>query len=48
MLYKSSWHNTGKMYNQTDFYAIDEDKTSGLSNKNIDDIINNRKRATKW
>ena len=38
LLHKSSWHHTSMHYNKTDFYAIDEDYVSKLTQEDIDDL----------
>ena len=37
-LYKSSWHHTSKMYNRTDFYAVDDQ----LSMSDIQSYLNQK------
>ena len=48
VLYRSSWHHTSKLYNRTDFYAVDEDKLEEVTEETVRQIIANRKpRETK-
>ena len=34
-LYQSSWHHTGKYFNQTDFYDVDQDKLEDVTTNDI-------------
>lgn len=43
-LNKSSWHHTGKMYNQTDFYSLDEDYLDELTNSKIDSFLERKQK----
>ncbi|MCD7824911.1 MAG: hypothetical protein LUH14_02960 [Clostridiaceae bacterium] len=44
----SSWHHTGKFYNCTDFYSVDEEKASAATAEMISNIISSRpKRARR-
>lgn len=49
-LYNSSWHHTGKFFNETDFYAIDEDALADRFPEMSDRQIAERKaaRAAEW
>lgn len=48
VLYRSSWHHTSKLYNRTDFYAVDEDKLEEVTEETVREIIARRKpRQTK-
>lgn len=38
-LYQSSWHHTSSYYNETDFYAIDEDKIAALTDEEINEAV---------
>lgn len=42
----SSWHHTGKNYNETDFYCIEESAVLNFTVKEFDKIISNRKKKT--
>lgn len=42
----SSWHHTGKIYNETDFYCIEESAVLNFTVKEFDEIISNRKKRT--
>ena len=44
-LERTSWHHTGKFYNKTDFYSIDEDKAKEWSNDQIKTHFENQKKA---
>ncbi|MDD3940826.1 MAG: hypothetical protein PHQ01_04625 [Candidatus Pacebacteria bacterium] len=46
-LRKSSWHHTGKMYNQTDFYALDDDYLDELTNSKIDSFLERKQEERK-
>lgn len=39
LLYKSSWHHTSEFFNQTDFYSLDENTISDMTDKKIADLI---------
>lgn len=43
-LRRSSWHHTGKMYNQTDFYALDDDYLDELTNSKIDSFLERKQK----
>lgn len=47
LLTRSSWHHTGKMYNCTDFYAIDEEAIEQLTSARVAEIIADRKPLEK-
>ena len=47
LLYNSSWHHTGKYFNRTDFYAIDEDAADELTVEKINLIVENRPKKVK-
>ena len=38
-LYQSSWHHTSSYYNETDFYAIDDDKVAALTDEEINETV---------
>lgn len=40
VLVKTSWHHTSNWYNETDFYSIDEEQLSELTNEKIIHAIN--------
>ena len=40
----SSWHHTGKMYNETNFYCIDNNAVIEFTVEQYNKIINNRKK----
>lgn len=40
----SSWHHTGKLYNETVFYKIDEEEVKAISKETIDKIIASREK----
>lgn len=42
----SSWHHTGKFYNETEFYCIEENAVLNFTAKEFDEIISNRKKKT--
>lgn len=42
----SSWHHTGKFYNETDFYCIEESAVLNFTVKKFDEIISKRKKRT--
>lgn len=52
-LYKSSWHHTSSYYNRTNFYSIDEDYLSTLSNSELqrlqeeNEYFKKKKKAVK-
>lgn len=37
-LFKSSWHHTGKMYNKTEFYMVDEDEINNVTDEDIENL----------
>jgi hypothetical protein len=39
VLMKTSWHHTSKHYNETDFYSINEDALSKLTNEKIQETV---------
>lgn len=39
LLKKSSWHHTSSMYNETDFYSIDEEAIADLNAEKVDRLI---------
>lgn len=39
----SSWHHTGKYFNQTNFYSIDDEAVDRLTSDHINEIISSRK-----
>lgn len=47
LLMRSSWHHTGKMYNCTDFYEIDEEAAEQLTTARVAEIIEQRKPREK-
>lgn len=46
-LKNSSWHHTGRFYNRTDFYIIDENAVSSISAEVVDEIKKQRIRKFK-
>jgi hypothetical protein len=42
-LYCSSWHHTSEYYNRTNFYALDSQVISTLTNENLETIIERSK-----
>ena len=38
LLHNSSWHHTGKYFNETEFYSIDTDKLSELTLADIEEL----------
>lgn len=44
-LYNSSWHHTSKFFNETDFYAIDEDALADRSPEMSDRQLAEREAA---
>lgn len=47
LLISTGWHHTGKYFNQTDFYEIDEDYLQKLTADKIAEIIANRQKREK-
>ena len=45
-LYYSSWHHTSNHYNKTNFYSIDVDNISLLTDEKIEQLINDYKTDT--
>lgn len=37
-LYKSSWHHTSKVFNETDFYAVNEDRASEKTDELVEHL----------
>ena len=46
-LYQSSWHHTGKYFNQTDFYDVDQDRLEDVTTNDILRKIQNRTPRTR-
>lgn len=42
-LYKSSWHHTSNHFNKTDFYSLDMDEISELTDEKLHTLIKNSK-----
>ncbi len=47
-LEKKSWHHTSKFYNETDFYALNEDYVRKLTQDEVDNIAEKQKTAPKY
>jgi hypothetical protein len=43
VLVQSSWHHTSSHYNRTDFYAVNEDRLSELTNADVAEAIDQAK-----
>ena len=42
-LYNSSWHHTSKHFNETNFYTLDEDRLSSITDSEIDQMLDKHK-----
>lgn len=43
----SSWHHTGRYYQRTSFYALNEDRAEKMTQDDVDSIIRSRKRNVR-
>lgn len=46
-LTRSSWHHTSNYYNQTDFYALDEEYIGNLTDEKIEKLLKECKSEEK-
>lgn len=46
-LIRTSWHHTGKYYNETDFYSLDEEYIKNFSDEDYNEILKFRKPKKK-